>query len=227
MTQQVVRARIILRYVDPTKGRASFSTTWEQIGSDTDVNIASIQNDLGAFLNDVNAGQAHPMAYYLSPAISRAATDSTIEIYDVTAHLDGTPTGPPIYAHNFALATAGASGHSLPEGVSALFWLHADYGTDAEFGSHTRPRARDRNRFYLGPLNDSAIQQQSVTNISVLSDQFLADAALALQQLGHSSPGPADETQPVVWSRKNAGVKQVAARGIDLRPKYQRRRALA
>jgi hypothetical protein len=229
MTQQVLLVRTLLPYVDPSMGRASFAMTWEQVGSDLTVDQGLVATAIEYFLNTAGPGASEALAYYLSPGLNTATNACEIEFYDVTAHLDGSPAGAPIGVTSFTLADDMTSQIPLPEGVAALFRWRADYGTDVEYGTGARPRARDRNRFYLGPLNERAVDGSGAGGTSAFKSQFLTDANDALGIIVAGALSGSSENVPVVWSRKNASVKptNVELYGVDPRPKYQRRRALA
>jgi len=103
--------------------------------------------------------------------------------------------------------------------------FRSNYGTDPEFGSHTRPRADDRNRIYFGPLITSAIHSDAETppNI-VFTGNFLSDGEIAMAAFNAQVNGLTD-WQWVRWSRKNAAVAQIVDVASDIVPDTQRRRA--
>lgn len=230
MAQQVIHTRVKLSSLDTSGQSYSINLYWEQIGTNTDVNLTTVKGYITDLFNTAPTGMIHPMGYYLNESVSRGSNACEIEYYDVTAHLDGTPAGAPIHVDQFQI-TAGQIGPvAAPEGCCAVFRYRGPYGSDTEFGPGDRPRARDRGRFYFGPLDGSCFVWNSSLGETLLSTAFLNDTEFVMGQLcrGYSA-GPADMNALVQWSRKNASVKQVNASpsSVDPRPKYQRRRAKA
>lgn len=224
MTQQVLRARTMLGVKSPFTDSPSFDTYWEQIGTDTAVNRTTVQARIDAFFNTTATGAANPLKAYLSEVVSPTSGDAQVEYYDITGHLDGTPAGSPIDIRQFSVV--GGLTQSAPDGVAAAVGYRVDYGTDVEFGpAHSRPRSRDRNRFYFGPLNLSAFAMDA-NGRCIFSHQFVVDLLAASATLLALGTGSSDITQPVVWSRRNAAVKQpITQLWTDDRPDYQRRRS--
>jgi len=148
-----------------------------------------------------------------------------IELYDITAHLNGSPAGSPVYIDHFSLAVGG-SGQTAPDGCAALVGFRSDYGVDVEFAPNTRPRSRDRNRFYLGPLLMLAltVDAQNRCILYNATAHFVADLSLALTALQASS-GTSDRPVWVQWSPTNAAVKDITHIWVDDAPRYQRRRS--
>lgn len=217
----VVRARTKLHSLSAVVDDPSFDTYW-QLADTTTGSLAAVTTAIELFLNGLAAGQAVAMKDYISTVIDRSANATEIEYYDITTHLAGTPAGSPIDILTFTLAAASSGGQTLPEGCAATLEYRADYGTDVEFGPGTRPRARDRNRFYLGPLKDTAVGLEALTNRCVWTAQFITDILSAAATLQTPFSGT---TGAVVWSRKNAAVKfPVAQQLLDDHPTYQRRR---
>lgn len=202
----------------------SFDTYWEQRGTDTNVNLTTVKTRLATFINTTAAGASAAMKAYLGQQIDNGTNVASISIYDITAHLDGSPAGGPIDVSNFT-ANVPEVLQPLPQGVAAVISYRADYGSDVEFGAGSRPRARDRNRFYLGPLNVNAITTESATGRCRLDVQFMTDITHAVSTLMSITESAGDTTTMVVWSRKNAGVKGITHGWVDQRPGYQRRRS--
>jgi len=151
------------------------------------------------------------------------STGGTIEIYDITTHLDGSPHGSPIAMGTFTIPAPIGTAAPLPEGCAAVCSFRADYGTDVEFGTGTRPRARDRNRFYFGPLDPATcltLAGDFSTRLSTTLQDTLLQAIVGLDTIISG----ADSWALQVWSRKNAAVKEPVLAWTDDRPDYQRRR---
>lgn len=230
MTQQVVRARTIIPSRDPLLDGMSFDTYWEQKGSDTNVNLTVVTGYITTFLSSTVTGQTNSIGSYMDNSLDRSSGVAQIEYYDITAHLNGTPAGSPIGIQSTAVGNAHSGSNPLPAQCSVVVGYRADYGTDVEFGPGTRPRSRDRNRFYLGPMNSTTIQADGTTGAAKLSPFFLADLVPAIEALMTQRSGGTDNNAMVVWSRKNAAVKDIVAaetrsflatqrRRVDLSPR--------
>jgi len=214
MTQQVVHARVIAATKDTSVDYPSFGLTIEERGTDTSLDLSACDTAITAFVN----AWASNTSFSLSGQM-------TIEYYDVTTHLDGSPAGSPIHLHTGSFSP-GAASHYMPEGVTAAVSYRADYGTDVEFAPGTRPRARDRNRFYLWPITNLAMSQDAGTGRTILSNTFITTVlnAVSVNLLGIGT-APTHVGDLVVWSRKNASVKPIVDIWMDDRPDYQRRRS--
>lgn len=176
------------------------------------------------FFNNVGGSGTSPIAYYMGNGTDRGTGHCTIEAYDLTGHLDGTPHGSPVAMDTWTLGMPQGS-QSLPTGVAACVSYRADYGTDVEFGTGTRPRARDRNRHYIGPLGVHCVQDESTTGRCEFTGVFIQDCLAALWTLSGVIDPSGDNWVMQVWSRKNAGFKLPTEAWMDNRPDYQRRRS--
>jgi hypothetical protein len=196
----------------------------------------------------VSAGQTNPLSDYLSGELSRAAGASTISYTDVTDHLDGSPAGTPLLVSSYTLGAAGAA-PAMPPQLAVCVGYRSAYASDLEHGptaslptddkaqdegapaTHlgaTRPRARDRGRFYFGPLQIIAMASHFNTSISATSElapAFLADLTVATGIILNTQfPTTAGQINAVVWSRRNAATRQVGFYYIDEGVGTQRRR---
>jgi hypothetical protein len=185
---------------------------------------ATVVGPLQTFWNNAPAGGVNPISHYISQVMDRGASVSEFIFYDITGHLNGSPHGAPFATYTWTLGAAGTSGR-LPEGVAATVSFRADYGSDVEFGSGTRPRSRDRNRFYLGPLTSDVLSNATSPAHSHFTSQFMTDCMEALAALQADLQALAHEVNFMVWSRKNAALKQPILTYMDDRPDYQRRRS--
>lgn len=187
-------------------------------------NIADVFTAVKAFYTTAGTGGTNPIAHYMAQSFDFGANACTIEAYDITAHLDGSPHGSPVAAQNWTFSVPGAP-NSLPTGVAACVSFRADYGTDVEFGAGTRPRARDRNRVYVGPLNETCIENEPATLRARFTPAFITDCLAALFDLSKVIDETGDDWVLQVWSRRNAAVKLPTVGYMDNRPDYQRRRS--
>jgi hypothetical protein len=183
-----------------------------------------------AFLNTAFGGMVEPLSYYLSPSLSRAGNASELVYTDVSNSLGtGEPAGSPFAIYPFTLGPA-ATAMGLPEQVCQTISWRASYGTDAEYGTHVRPRADDRNRMYFGPLSSVTTQADSETPTRVeFTPQFISDVGIAIttveaQLLEYHSSEPPNGWALCAWSRKEAAVKYAQYYSQQQFPTTQRRR---
>jgi hypothetical protein len=172
-----------------------------------------------------------------------------LEIFDISAHLNGSPHGSPIYVGTLA-PTPPADVNGLPNGCSVCLSFHCDYGSDAESAgvtsaipsdaravkegapaTHTgraRPRARDRGRVFIGPLDMGTVDNTTgltgqarpggttIDRVRHAAYALLIDAAIAALS-GYWG----------VWSRRNATVKAITGGNVSNSFTYQRGREIA
>jgi hypothetical protein len=190
--------------------------------NDVDVDEAALvamQTALGDFYNGVDSGSSRSLAMFISPAISRTIAP-TMKTYNLDGNLDGTAHGSPIDERSLPLLSDPTSGQiALPSEVAVAITWRANYGADAEFSPNSRPRARDRGRVFIGPLNAGMITGDPLTAAASM-------AATTMGTFGHAGARLMNASGPdlVVWSRKNAGVKLVTSVQVDNAFDTQRRR---
>jgi hypothetical protein len=223
LTQQVVQARVSLPILSPYLLKPTIDFHFEATGTSSSVDTSYVHSQIATFLGTAPSGGSHAAGAYLGNAVSRASNGVLIEQYDITAHLDGSAAGNPIDISNTTVATSISGSSGNPEGVALLCEYIADYGSDVEFGPGTRPRARDRNRFFFGPINGANYTQETTTNRCLWDSTILTDLSLAFTQLMNKSGGT-DATRMVVWSRKGAFVKPIHGASINTAPRFHRHR---
>jgi hypothetical protein len=240
MTQQVVHMKVSLPDGTTFEDTSSLGFTFEATGSNTGIAVGDLQNWVFALLNTAVGTQTSPLAAYLSSKISRASFGISAALTDVTAHLDGSPAGAPYNTFTLTLGAAGSS-VDFPPQCAATVGYRADYSGDVEHGptvslpstdqaidqgapaTHTgvsRPRARDRARSFFGPLNETAFQADGSLGTTLKADLVLRFNDSLITQ----NPGLANQFNVVVWSRRNAAVKQVKYLYVDEFPTTVRRR---
>lgn len=224
MTQQVVLARTTMPAIDSTTDPASFSLHFEATGANPGIDFGSLGPAIASMINSVALGAVNAPQHYLSPELNRSALACETEFYDITAVLGGGAFGSPVNIHTWTLG-GDHSATALPAGVACAVEYRAEYGTDVEFGPGTRPRSRDRNRFYLGPLATACLAYDSTTYRPHFSAQFITDIQAAVHDISLLNNGEDNQSSLVVWSRKNAGIKHAKYCVMDDRPDYQRRRS--
>jgi hypothetical protein len=182
---------------------------------------------LGANIKDFynHAGSSgFGVGYYLGPSILRGSNTALIDFYDLDLtdahHYYGSPVG----TYLFNLASPGNT-TPLPNELAACVSYRADYGSDPEHDMNTRPRADDRARLYLGPLNLAAIQTQSApdgTTFASLAPGLVTTLQQAITYL--LSQALINKFQLSTWSRKKQVFKDVAYKAADDKVDVQRRR---
>lgn len=177
------------------------------------------------FYNNVGTGGGAPLSAYMPAVYDTGANHATLTGYDITAHLNGSPAGAPVFSipWTFGVTTPPPTNKPTPEGCSACLSFRTDYGTDVEFGTGTRPRARDRNRIYV-PINSNTLQEDVTTHRVGFLASFITDCLAAMFDLSETVSSGGHTYNWRVWSRKNADVKLVTELWMDDRPDYQRRR---
>lgn len=185
----------------------------------TGIGASALNTALVAFYNANHVGPG-ALNSYLSEALSTSSNANTISYYDLTGHLSGTPHGSPVAVTQWTLGATG-TGTPGPNEVCMCLTAQADYGTDVEFGPGTRPRARDRSRVYIGPLEITLVTAEDTTThaitVGTSPQQSLAasGAALLAANVGWS-----------VWSRRDAALKPVVSGWVDNAFDIQRRRGI-
>jgi hypothetical protein len=217
----VVQVQTTSPIADPPSFTLDFATT---TGPMTTTDAGELLTVVKNSMTAIPTGGTHSPSAWYSGVISRVANSGTIKVYDVSAHLDGSPAGSPVATGVFT-PSAKLSVNSLPEGLAIAITEQAPYGTDVEFAPGSRPRARDRGRIYMGPLDATATTTDAngagVVASSPTTDFLQWIKSIALKTLTTS----ANAFWLGVWSRVGGWVKQLAQAYIDNRPDYIRLRA--
>lgn len=221
------------------------------IASNTDVGIPPVEmvTWITDMFNETVAGQTNPLAFYISPEVTRGGSGCPIEIYDISNNLGGTPVGSPVLVSAMTLGMNYSEALSLPAQIAAVVAYRSAYGTDIEKGvagtaksdhraikegapaTHadiTKPRARDRGRIYLGPLSQYALLSQPDGDLGTagqLGTVFMADLQLQFASAFGADIGGTVPFTPSVWSRVGAVVKPIAFYAIDAAVGVIRKRA--
>lgn len=233
MAQQVARMRVTLPITATEEDNTSMDFYFEATGSDTNLTISEVYTAIEFFFNGLAPSQTLPLSNYIATDISRATNACTITATDVTAHLDGSPAGSPFSQTQFTLGGGGIN-NSMPPSIAVAVGYRRDYGSDLEHGpvislpsdddaidqgappthmGRSRPRARDRGRFYFGPLNSlvsSSLNHNTGTGQDIDSN-FITQMTAALHNfLEGKNPGLHDQFQACQWSRRGASVGSAA-----------------
>jgi hypothetical protein len=203
---------------------ASFDITWEVTGSNTDFDFTQDTTPTSAistFLNDLNLGQQVTLSAYLSPIFSRGTNDVTIEYYDVTDVLDGSPAGSPVRTDQITLEHAAYQPSTEQAANATCIGFRAAYGSLLEKEGTERPRSRERGRFYLPALNAGWIDDST----GQWGSTYYPDVCYAaIPLLSTQASGEDYQFNAVVWSRKNAAVVTPAFYYVDDAPAVIRKR---
>jgi hypothetical protein len=97
----------------------------------------------------------HTISGFLGTQINRASAANEIALYQVDVSNPHNYLGSPVHVVPFAVGP-GAAGTTWPNDTAVCVSIRGGYGTDPEHSGSTRPRASDRGRFFLGPLNSTA-----------------------------------------------------------------------
>lgn len=179
-----------------------------------------------AFYNNAGSTAGVSVGYLLSPGISRAADGVTVDIYDLTGHLDGSPHGSPIATRSFTLDASGDI-YALPEEVAIALSIHGDLSGVVErqpnpaypptLPKFFRPAARRRGRLFIGPLAlNQAITESGESRVSTQAKTVLTYAATALWDVFAGGW--------CVWSRADETLYSVTGGWVDDAFDTQRRR---
>lgn len=208
--QFVVKMPSVTGDVDESENRWS----WQSPLVDS-VATSDVAADILAFYGFIDA--------FFSPVLSRGTGACSIEAYDVSGHLNGSPAGPPVYMASWTLGPSEVTA-GYPNQLAMVCDHHADLSGVAEFGPHTRPRARRRGRHYLGPMaadtltfatsGDFAVTWAAAKRTAV---KTAYEHALASTHLG---PGWS------VWSRVDAAMYPIIGGWIDEVPRTRRTRVI-
>jgi hypothetical protein len=164
--------------------------------------------------------------YYMSGALDRTSDVCEVAVFTVNPiGSDPEELGPPIATANFTLGAASGEGAAVewPNQVAACISWRSDYGTDEEYGTHVRPRADDRGRIFLGPLNGACAALTGVgLEYPCLSTACVAD--LGLNYAAMVTTASSYFWIPAVWSRKEKVFKAVTDYAVNNHFDTQRRR---
>ena len=152
-------AEVIYASTNLIDDTASFHLVFEADAVGSNPTPAAVTTALITRLNFPQGSASFAITAWLAPSVDRGSSSSKINIYDISAHLDGTPHGSPIYTAAWdPAAMHPTSVQPVPDGVAGVISYRSDYGTDPEFGppgsgtkpgARARPRATHRNRIYM------------------------------------------------------------------------------
>lgn len=194
---------------------------------------ADVATKIGTMYNtapDAGGGYPNAIGRFLARSFDRAANRCMMKFYDITAHLDGSPHGSPVLQVPWTLPAVGDDS-SQPAETALAVTLRANNWEDqpvetpdsGDVGPEVdRPRARYSGRMYFGPfiLTQSTYDAGWMSRPSDHLRNALAKTVVRFHQELFADGGGA----LVVWSRKDATVRDVADVQVDNAWDNQRRR---
>lgn len=188
--------------------------------------FATLCSQVEDFYNTLAVSQNQVIGYYMAGACSRVVNACSTDVFVVNpTATDPGKLGPPVHTHPWTLATegTGAAIVQMPNQIAGCVSFRADYGTDEEFGTHLRPRADDRGRVYIGPLNSFAIGTTGIGLLYAnLKLQFTED--LLASYNGMVNTLTTHNWIACVWSRKEQLFKVVIESAVNDHCDTQRKR---
>lgn len=182
------------------------------------VDSAGVLSAIETFFNTINGGSSEPVAYYIGDQVSRI-TQVTVEYYDVTAFLNGSPHGSPFNVDTFTLAAGAASAAELPNQCCATLSYYDARDTEGTTkGDH-------RGRMFIGPLNEQAVANDGGLNNRILAPAFVTACTDSLVALNTQLVDATPTKQLSVWSRKDAVMRPAIGGWMQNKIDTQRRRA--
>lgn len=229
----ILHARWLLSDNSDRSQKYSFGATFSCYdGTETLVtpgaaDLLFLTDTLIAFLNTALGTNPAPLGAALGTSASRVSNASELVLYDIANALGlGELAGSPYDVTPFTLAASDGF-QGLPEQVCQTVSWRAEYGSDAEFGTHTRPRANDRNRMFLGPLSVATITSDTEMPSRIeFTTAFLGHVheAFVTTMASLSTATATDHFVLQAWSREKAEVKPAEEFSEQLYPTTQRRR---
>jgi hypothetical protein len=229
MTQAVIHTRCVLTPISSAAAVCSFGFTHVNTGTGSgrgdDTNLSSLRTAVKNTFTTIAVTPGHAIGTLIGSSISRGANVGRLEFTEVTGHLDGSPAGSPDYIETWTVPPS-SGGSDLPEGVALVLSWHSAYGDDPEFGpGGDRPKQRDRNRMYIGPMNTFPFDSESSTNRYRLATAFGPALLTWFATMDDINGGPNTTWSLATWSKTANSVRTAVACEIDDRPDYQRRRS--
>ena len=243
MSNLLIKA-IIPSSVSPNEDTVSNGFSVSTLNPPSGADLTALATATEQFYTTAHSGQTTPLMDYMSGDLSTASNASTINIYDVSTSLSGVGIGSPVAVVPWTFSATTTGSTNLDPRLAACIAVRANYGSALEHGAsislpsddhavdegapatHTgtsRPRARKRGRYYIGPLNSFAVTQTHSAEI-VWQTQFAIDVVAALAGYKNALSGLTNKSTLSVWSRSDAAFYSVLDYFLDESPSTQRRR---
>lgn len=184
---------------------------------------ANVNSDISNFINTLAVGQTNAVFQYLSNVLKRTAASITTQAFKLPAAPG--PTGVAVFSGTISPA-GGGGGNDLPAELAICLSFHGDYTLIPEHGAGgTRPKARWRNRVFLGPITDFGTTPDGTTSEILISSQCRTDLTKAAGKLQTALAGHG--VNWVTWSPTDWAAHPVVGGWVDNAVDVQRRRGIA
>jgi hypothetical protein len=219
-----VRATFVSAGDKSASASNTFYFRWSATGTPVATDWAAAMTAVQHFYTASPTGTSLKVQQFLGRQISGATNASELATYEIDTTDIHHAFGSPVSVQPFTVAV-GAAGPWPQESAIALSF-RAAYGTDPEHDGTTRPRASDRGRVYIGPLDRSAgvaVLTPIGTYMTVADPgvtDLLAKAAKALFAAAQTAGWIWS-----IWSRKQGVFKDVADYAVNDDFDSQRRRS--
>jgi hypothetical protein len=147
-----------------------------------------------------------------------------LDVYNLDLLDDKHHFGSPVQTYLKTPGTPGTS-NPLPNEVAVSLSYRAAYGTDPEHDGVQRPRAQDRGRTYIGPLQTGAIATATAPNgtvVAVVDPTFITRILTSFTTLRVNAFGHQFDLS--VWSRHDHQLKEAFYKAVDNSFDTQRKR---
>jgi hypothetical protein len=179
-----------------------------------DSDFVALNTVLTHFYNSAT-GPANPVKLYFGPQYLASANSNETAFYAIDVADPHHYYGSPVSTKLWSFGSVGG-GVCLPNECAAVLSYRTNYGTDPEHAGSSRPRASDRGRVYIGPLNEAGI-----VDVSLPSGQKFAEldpglvTAISNSASRLFTESAAANWQWSVWSRKEQAFKAVLDKAVD------------
>lgn len=222
----VYRAQIQLPYVGVFDGsdvaEHDLHFVWQGVGTDPNhAAFVALTDRIADFYNLNVTETGFHVEHFLSQRITRDLNGAFVNFYKLPAAPGD--SGPPVDQTVFTLRNIGIGAAALPEQLCVACSIHGDLAGIAERAGTTRPKARRRGRFFLGPLNIRTLGSTTAEGHREVDTNFVVTLSHACSRLvGDPITTP---FALVVFSRTDWAGHAVTGGWVDDHFDVQRRRA--
>jgi hypothetical protein len=188
-------------------------------GSLTGAQATLIRDVIMGFYNTVPTAGGPAFSAAMHPCLSRATDAVKVKFYDISAHLDGSPHGSPIFERTSTLVADTSNNVGLPEECSLVLTLEAAGralqlvetadGVDVDLAPD-RPRQRFTGRFHLGPWGSYAtVNEKDAVGASRPTAALRNAIRSHYSDVADNLPAAVAGTWFGVWSRKDEAIRSI------------------
>lgn len=215
--------------------RDQIVNTFTLFGETAASSLTALADDIISFYtatNDASGDATHSLCNWLSPIISRVASQASVRLYDIGGHLDGSPHGSPIFSKLWTVSGASYT-TVLPTEVCVAVTMEAvgraaapvETPDSADAGTaRDRPKERLTGRIYFGPLPVESQSYEGVTGVAKVNPTLAGNLRKSVNAVHDKLKARNPDGGLGVWSRKNAQVVPLANVSTDDAFDIQRRR---